>query len=193
MGKSAKGSAFERLICTRLSLWWSDGENDAIFWRTSQSGGRATTRRKKDKDTFGQAGDIAAVDPIGQPLMRMFAMELKRGYSGFSPFDVVDRAKGMKPQTFETWVRQASRSSVESKSVSWLIIFKRDRRQAMAAMPYSTWEAIGMASGMLPTCCTLQWEVESGPDVELVIMPLETMLQATSPLIIKKYLQSRGK
>ena len=84
---STKGSAFERQICKELSLWWTYEDRDDIFWRTSNSGGRAIRRSKKKKQTFGQYGDIQAVDPIGQPLMDVLTFELKCGYPGVSVLD----------------------------------------------------------------------------------------------------------
>ena len=54
----AKGPSFEREVCEKLSLWWTDGKRDDVFMRTSGSGGKATARRKKGKDTPFQGGDI---------------------------------------------------------------------------------------------------------------------------------------
>lgn len=136
MSKSGKGSIFERAVAKKLSLWWTqdmDEPSDAVFWRTSQSGGRATTRRKTGKATVNQAGDICATDPIGMPLMRMFAMELKRGYSKFSPFDAIDRTG--KPSVFEQWVEQAEESRKQAKAFQWMIIFQRTRKEVMVAIP----------------------------------------------------------
>ena len=46
MGKSQKGGAWEREFSKYLSLWITEGERDDVFWRSSQSGGRATQRAK---------------------------------------------------------------------------------------------------------------------------------------------------
>lgn len=82
-----KGSEFEREISKRLSLWWSDGKRDDIFWRTSGSGARATTRRKKSQKTAYEYGDITFTDPDGKPFIDYFLVELKRGYSGGGRLD----------------------------------------------------------------------------------------------------------
>jgi hypothetical protein len=47
----AKGSSFEREIAKLLSLWWSEGMRDDVFYRSHASGGRFTMRRKSGKDT----------------------------------------------------------------------------------------------------------------------------------------------
>ena len=86
----AKGSEFEREFCKDLSLWWTDQERDDIFWRSSNSGGRATVRAKVGRTTAGQYGDVAAIDFDGLPLLELMTMELKRGYSKNTIQDLVD-------------------------------------------------------------------------------------------------------
>jgi hypothetical protein len=73
----AKGSAFERKICRLLSLWVTGGTDDSLFWRSSQSGGRATSRKKAGKDLANQAGDICAIDPAGFGFTNTFFVECK--------------------------------------------------------------------------------------------------------------------
>ena len=128
MGKAAKGSDFERELCRRLSRWWTGGERDDIFWRTSQSGGRATQRSKKDLKTFGSYGDIAAVDPIGQPLMKMFTIELKRGSSYGTPGDLLDFKPINSKHPWVVCLEQAIRSHEQAGSLAWMMICRRDHR-----------------------------------------------------------------
>lgn len=130
-----KGSPFEREICRRLSEWWTHGERDDIFWRSAASGGRATVRSKQGKSTFGQYGDITAVDPIGQPLTRALCIECKRGYSKFSFADTIDRPPHAARTTWETFVDQASSSAEASRALAWFLICRRDKRQALAFFP----------------------------------------------------------
>ena len=73
-----KGQAFEREICRTLSLWVSKGTSKNLFWRSSQSGGRATTLRKKGENLSVHAGDIAAIDEVGKPFIDRFFVECKR-------------------------------------------------------------------------------------------------------------------
>ncbi len=140
MGGNAKGSGFERSVCKQLSNWWSSGlegkARDDIFWRSSQSGGRATQRAKQGKATFGAYGDIAAVDPVGQPLLRLVTIELKRGRSHGHPIDSIESKVTSKPKPFELAVAQASRSAELAKSVSWWLLCRPDRREAMLYMPF---------------------------------------------------------
>jgi hypothetical protein len=76
-GGKQKGSAFERTVCERLSLWVTDGERKDCFWRSAMSGGRATRGRKRGEDLSRQAGDITAVSPEGNSLVEHFYIECK--------------------------------------------------------------------------------------------------------------------
>jgi len=131
----AKGSSFEREICVLLSKWWTNGKRDDIFWRTAGSGARAKTRSKTKQATFGQYGDVQATDPLGQPLIDLCSIELKRGYSKNTFADVIDKLDGAKEQLFESFIMQASSDCSLSVSYSWMLIIKRDRRKPLIFIP----------------------------------------------------------
>lgn len=132
---SRKGSAYERQICEMLSLWWSGGEKTDIFWRTGGSGGRAKSRGRKGKATYGQHGDICATDPIADPLIKALTIELKRGYPKCNIMALLDKPKYAAKQEWEKWFDQASESSKLAGSLSWMIIHKKDRRRAIVYFP----------------------------------------------------------
>ena len=136
MARAGKGSAFEREICKKLSLWWTNNKTDDVFWRASNSGGRAKFRGRKGQSTHGQHGDIAAVDPIGEPLINLFTIELKRGYSSVTPFDILDRSDKAAKQMFGKWWSQVWESHVVAGSIAPMMITKRDRREVMIYLPY---------------------------------------------------------
>ena len=75
-GKS-KGSAYERVICKKLSLWLSKGKRKDLFWRAAMSGGRATLGKKRGENLAHQAGDICAVHPDGHELTNTYFIECK--------------------------------------------------------------------------------------------------------------------
>src|SRR5574343_1504424 len=131
----AKGSAFEREVCKKLSLWWTHGERDDVFWRTAGSGARATTRSKGGRKTFGQYGDVQATDPIGQPLIDLFSIEIKRGYPQATLSTVLDASPKMKRQPLLLFADQALRSCEQSGAWSWMVIHKRDQRKATVLIP----------------------------------------------------------
>lgn len=127
---SKKGSQFERDIAKKLSLWWTKDVRDDIFWRTSQSGGRATTRAKKGKTTANSEGDLCAIDPIGQPLMDRFVIELKKGYNKDSLIDLVDSPVGKQVGMYPKWIKKV-KEQAEKDRKQWLLIVKKDRRKEL--------------------------------------------------------------
>lgn len=129
-----KGSAFEREVSRTLSKWWTNGKRDDVFWRSSTSGAMATTRAKKNKNTYGQHGDIAAVDPIGAPLLDLCSIELKKGYNHIRMDDFLLEVSGSRT-AFMEFILQADEAKEQSGSFSWMIIHKQDRRETIAYMP----------------------------------------------------------
>jgi hypothetical protein len=144
MSKSGKGSAYEREFCKALSLWWTDGHYDDCFWRTSQSGGRATTRRKKGKSTRGHVGDICATDEEGIVLLQYITFELKRGYSKHTVHDLIDKPDKAAEQEIEKWLAQARRARRHAKSVYWLVVSRRDRREPLMFAPVGLFDRLGI-------------------------------------------------
>lgn len=146
-----KGGGFERHICKQLSRWWTGGQRDDVFWRSSQSGGRATQRMKKGLRTYGSYGDIAAVDPIGEPLLKVFTIELKRGRSHGSPGDLIDCPCREVPQPFEQCLAQAMRSAEHAGSHGWMLILRRDCKVPIVCINRETIRALeGSFSAKLP-------------------------------------------
>jgi len=140
--KSAKGGAFEREVCKQLSLWWTKGARDDIFWRASNSGGRATVRRKKGLSTFGHCGDVAATDPIGQPLTRAVTIELKRGYTHSTVADVFDRPEHIAQTQFEGFIEQAVRAAENANTPFWMLVTRRNHRRAIVFFPAGLWNQL---------------------------------------------------
>jgi len=77
----AKGGNFENAVCKLLSLNYSDNKRDDLFARTDGSGGKATRRRKKGKETANATGDIGIADVDGKPLIDAWCIECKTGYA----------------------------------------------------------------------------------------------------------------
>lgn len=138
---SGKGSGFEREICKALGLWWTEGERDDIFWRSATSGARATVRQRSGQSTFGQYGDVQASDPIGQPLIDLCTIELKRGYQQDTIGDVLDATKMNKP-VWNQWLEQTLRSAREAGSFGWLLITKRNRRDTIVFIPWRLYTSL---------------------------------------------------
>jgi len=144
MGKNPKrkGGNFEAEIARHLSEWWEPGRSD-IFWKTQNSGARATVRKIGGRDTAGQHGDICASDPIGAPLLKAFTFSVKRGYNQASVQDLLDIEPGAKRREWETWIHEIRYSAKCAESQYWAIITKRDRRKCLFVAPYKFFRRMG--------------------------------------------------
>jgi len=127
MAKNKKGSSFERDICRDLSLWWTAGRNKNVFWRTSQSGGRATTHAKNGAFLKNSFGDIGYIDDVGKPFIDSFLLELKRGYPNINALDFVDNESKKKILLKEWWYK-AECEREKAEKLKSAIIFKKDRK-----------------------------------------------------------------
>lgn len=136
----AKGGDFERSFARALSLWWTHGESDSVFWRVNASGGRARVRAKTNRRTDNQYGDICAVEASGHPLMAKTVWELKRGYGKWSPFDELDRSGRMKDQPFLMFWKQLMQAVEDSGNPNThpFMVWRRDQRAACIAMQTRT-------------------------------------------------------
>lgn len=186
-----KGTPFERKICKLLSKWCSGGKSDAIFWRTSISGGRATVRAKKGLETPNSYGDVCAIDPLGIPLMDLVSIELKRGYSKqLTLQDLLDSNQN-EPLLLKFW-KQAERDRVLGKRQwSWLI-FQRDRRLACIIFNRSFWNFLVGYTGNLTYSKSFRLLLKLGYVSEkihyqLYIMRLSEFLHWVDPEIFKAH------
>jgi len=127
----AKGADWERQLCKEFSLWWTDGKRDDIFWRTSNSGGRATMRGKKS--TSGQYGDMGFIDPIGKPLIDFCTFEFKRGYPRAVLHDFFDDPVGNSKSVriWEKWICKARAETIRADTHIWMIVHRRNRREPL--------------------------------------------------------------
>ncbi|KKM17259.1 hypothetical protein LCGC14_1677600 [marine sediment metagenome] len=136
-----KGESFERDMCRFLSLWWTEGKHDDVFWRSRV---RATRR---SPDAKHQLGDIKSDSPEGEGLMKVFSIELKTGYSvgkkgktvknvPWDLLDLIDHRKGSealeKKQIIKFW-RQTVTDAEISERIP-LLIFSRDYHQPVVCI-----------------------------------------------------------
>lgn len=143
-GKSSKGGAFEREVSKRLDLWWLGHNDDTCFWRSTQSGGRATTRSSKGQRTTGSYGDIAATNPVGEPLIKAFTIECKRlNGKDNHMHDIVDCPSHLTRQRpFEELLIQASEQAKAARSISWMLLYRRNGRLPLVTIPRDTFKIL---------------------------------------------------
>lgn len=181
----AKGSSFEREICVKLSLWWSGGTDEDLFWRTAGSGARATTRAKKGKKTRSHAGDILNTDEVGAPLLKVFSFELKRGYNRATFADLIDKNNRAKIQTYEEWIRQAIRSKKQSGAKTWCIIHKRDRKEAIVLVSGIHFGEIAQGED-IPPHADISYETKKGKYGRVIVLAFDIFLKMFNPKAIKR-------
>jgi hypothetical protein len=146
----AKGSQFERDVARTLSLWWSGGEDDFLFWRTDTSGGRATSRAKKGLKTKGRCGDLCAIDGRGEALTSLVTIELKRGYNKLTPIDLIDGGTGLSDaRSFAGFVKQATAAADRAGTPYWMVIHRRDGRTSVCYFPSALFSKL-IRSGAFP-------------------------------------------
>lgn len=134
----AKGGNYEREFSRSLSMWWSGGERDDLFWRSSQSGGRATVRARKGLKTAGHCGDIAATDEVGAPLTKLITFEAKRGYDDAYPwrmFDSPSSRRGKSPTMLEKFIQQSKTAAANAGTPYWALVTRRDRKCEIIYLP----------------------------------------------------------
>jgi hypothetical protein len=177
-----KGNAFERCICKQLSLWWSDGKSDAIFWRSHASGGWANHRAQKGLKTHGNHGDITAIDPSGNPLVQFWTIELKRGAAHKDPAELIECPFTPVQKPFEAVIEQVVQSHVAAGSHGWMIISRKDHRQAVC---YIDIESARLVCGRVPApkvFYNLAVKYNMGLlKVKFFGCPLENFLRSVSP------------
>lgn len=122
-----KGQSFERDLCRKLSLWFSYGKDDDLFWRSSQSGGRATVRRRKGKSTRGHCGDIAATDSEGEPFVKCVTVEAKVGYHHANVFDLFDKP-GRCGKVWFDWMKQAVAAARNAGTPYYCVVHLRNKK-----------------------------------------------------------------
>lgn len=192
MNGNKKGSAFERSICKQLSLWWTqdnDPPSDDVYWRSSQSGGRATIRARKGKTTAGSYGDIVALDPIGEPLLKLFTLELKRGRSHGDPGDLLDCSADLNCHKWMQTMRQARDAHDAASSYTWMVIAQRDRRKCCVFFPaflLKEGEPLGKLMKKLIRPPIFRYRIE---EFDFVGMTLEKFLESTHPDMLRAFVR----
>jgi len=131
--KSSKGGEFEREFSKIFSKYVSNGKRTDIFWRTAQSGGRATQRAKQNLKTEGAYGDITCLDSTYSFVTEACCFELKRGYNNTNFQDMVDGTK-KEPELKKFWT-QCERDRELGGRLFSIVVTKRDRKKPIITIP----------------------------------------------------------
>ena len=161
--RAYKGRRLECELASKLSLWWSGGVHDDLCWHVHDSGGRATRRTAKGKSTRSACGDLCATDRTMQPFFDLFVVEAKRGYPEATLHALLDRPASAKQQPYEGWVAQAAGAAQAAKVPYWLLIHRRDRREALALLPDRAVQDLEVTAG----CCLEDLATKDKPTARL--------------------------
>jgi hypothetical protein len=117
-----KGNEFERTISKKISMWWSSGLRDDLFWRTQGSGGRYTQRIKFNIKTHNQEGDITNTHPLGMEFADNFVVECKH-YKDINLWGIITDSKN---KLIEWWDKLNELTKKENKT-PWLIVKENNK------------------------------------------------------------------
>jgi hypothetical protein len=186
---SQKGQSFERSFCVQLSLWWSSDQDEDLFWRSSQSGGRATSRAKRGKQTRGHCGDVCATDSEGELLMRWVTVELKKGYNKTNPYFLLDSLNESETnaQEFAAFIKQARSAAKRAGTAYWWLVHKRDYRQTMIFTPLLFWNKY--VNVIAYPSCLLRIKLKGDKQLTRIAgMRLDDFFKVVKAAALKKYL-----
>jgi len=177
----AKGGNFEREVAKTLSLWWTEGKREDIFYRSHASGGRFTMRRKSGKDTALQGGDITASDPIGEPLIKRWSIECKTGYGkktdkGIVRWDLLDLLDSQQREIVlkKMWAQCERDAKLTNREP--ILIFRRNGRKPCIMLRWVVW------ADLIKAHTTLNQILFDG----FLIMTLSNFLETVSPNKLRK-------
>ncbi len=167
----------------------TDGERTDLFWRSSQSGGRATTRRKTNRTTAGSYGDMTWTDPLGIPLLSCFTFELKNGYAKqtSSIFNFIESVHADKGKLLiEKWIEKVRKEAEYARSISYALVICRGGK-TLIIYPNRFHRLIVAEGGY---SCSFDLAEDSGPEGSGVlftrqgvfrVMPLQTFFVNVRP------------
>lgn len=197
---SKKGGAWEREIADLLSDWWLGRPAvNRVFWRTSNSGGTATVRTRKGKGMKSHAGDLTAVDPVGESFIKFITPELKRGYSTTSLFDVIDvdrsRKSGWGEPQVEGFINQAVAAARNAGTPHWLLLVKRDKRVPVVFFSGKLSDALGGVGNNCWPGAVFYWKLKKDDSpIEVYCTTLSWFLSEVTPKMVRAaYQKHRSK
>lgn len=151
----AKGGQGERETANELSKWWTKNEKESVFWRSSQSGGRATVRGRKNLRTHGHWGDVCSTHPNSAPFTDVVVVECKKGYFAVHLSDILDlEIRNPKKQPavkkLEEWIFKNEDACKVSNTPYWLLVHRRSGRVPFVYFPDTLWRVLHRTCGCVP-------------------------------------------
>jgi len=167
-GGKAKGSAFERDVCKKLSLWVTKNKRDDVFWRSAMSGGRATVAGKKGQGLAHVSGDICATHADGYALIEEIFIECKF-YRDLTFAALVTSNSGLIERF---WDKAQSQAHQHGKTP--VVILKQNQMPALVGMTAVGVELFDLSTRVQP--------IASFPNLGLELYTFEEFLHHAAPL-----------
>ena len=178
-GSKEKGSAWEREVGKRLSLWLTYDERPDIFSRNVLSGGAFTIATDKGKLSSRMPGDLMAAHPLAFAFLSHYLVECKHL-----------KNIGMESLIFDTSAKSAMmtiiklcESQAAHSKLAYLVIAKQNMREPLILCSGNTGDHL-LAS--IPR--TKRW---TGPPIHhwlhrrrIFVMRFADMLNAVNPKIL---------
>jgi hypothetical protein len=184
-GGKAKGAAFEREVCRKLSLWVTSGKRSDVFWRSAMSGGRATVMTGKAGKEVRQSGDVTSVAPEGHWFTENVLCEIKHVKS-LDLESAVFRRRGALVGFWHKVARQAERYDQEP-----MIIAKQNRYPTMIIASqgfFDGWFDMNQGDGTIYDIVTLSFlALKPGRFSICELMEFDVFLKQPVDNIVKWY------
>lgn len=124
MGKSIKGSVWERDICKFLTYWVQGKKAPLLFWRQPLSGGMATINELNKN----MSGDIRSISDKSK--WWPFSVECKNGYPKTSFWQHFKNVKNFNIKDF--WIQCLNDSKISNKYP--MLIYKKKNRNSIVGI-----------------------------------------------------------
>jgi hypothetical protein len=135
-GGHDKGAGFERDMCRFLSRWVTNNERDDLFWRSSNSGGRATVAMKKGEVLEYSQSDIAPTHKLAYDLLERFSIECKF----YADLHLQDLPFDRKSNIAEFWNQARRDASRVNKRA--MLIARQNRKPTLIGLSQSAYNEI---------------------------------------------------
>lgn len=185
-GGKDKGSSFERVTGTQLSLWVSEGHRADLFARNVLSGGQFTNSVKKGSLETGTPGDLMANHPRAFDFLSTFFIECKHYADlNFEQF-LFDEAKSFLGKVMAGCRKQADQAD---PPVFPLIIAKQNRRATVMLMDGEVGKAfLGSIPPRLP--CPRHHFLHSSSVLMIPLAPALAVVRAAPFIAATKLLRN---
>lgn len=130
-----KGSSFERAISKSLSLWFSKGKDDHLFWRTINSGAYCTNNNKNIQES----SDIKSISSESEIFTTFFNIECKH-YKNINIWEIITKTNS----SILKWYSKLESESRKINKIPFLIVKENNKPTLIISNDNIIFKEIGM-------------------------------------------------